>query len=83
MTSQIRRAAISVPSNIAEGIGRQYNKERIQFLYISRGSLYEIETQMFLAIDQKYVPQEDLAPVFDQITSCKKLVQGYINYLKK
>lgn len=83
LTSQIRRAAISVPSNIAEGIGRQYNKERIQFLYISRGSLYEIETQMFLAIDQKYVTQEDLIPIFDQITSCKKLVQGYINYLKK
>lgn len=83
LTSQIRRASISVPSNIAEGIGRQYIKERIQFLYITRGSLYEIETQMFLAIDQKYVTQEDLAPIFDQITSCKKLVQGYINYLKK
>lgn len=83
LTSQLKRAAVSVPSNIAEGVGRQHVKERIQFLYISRGSLYEIETQLFLALDQAFVLGNELESVMDQITSCKKLVQGYINYLKK
>lgn len=82
LTSQIRRAAISVPSNIAEGIGRQHITERIQYMYISRGSLYEIETQLFLALDQNYIVQQDLDTLITQITSCKKLIQGYINYLK-
>ena len=83
LSNQLKRAAVSVPSNVAEGIGRQHIKERIQFLYISRGSLYEIETQLFLAIDQGFVELSELQIVFDQITSCKKLLQGYINYLKK
>lgn len=83
LTSQLKRAAVSVPSNIAEGIGRQHKNERIQFLYISRGSLYEIETQLFLALDQSFIEKRDLKRCLDQITSCKKLVQGYINYLKK
>lgn len=83
LTSQLKRAAIAVPSNIAEGMGRQYTKERIQFLYISRGSLYGLETQLYLAIDQGFVNSRDISDIFEQITSCKKLVQGYINYLKK
>jgi four helix bundle protein len=83
LTSQLKRAAISVPSNIAEGVGRQHKNERIQFLYISRGSLYEIETQLFLALDQSFLSEKSLKDILDQITSCKKLIQGYINYLKK
>ena len=83
LISQLKRAAISVPSNIAEGVGRQHKNERIQFLYISRGSLYEIETQLLLAMDQGFISEVDLKESFEQITSCKKLIQGYINYLKK
>lgn len=83
LTNQLKRAAISVPSNIAEGIGRQHKNERIQFLYISRGSLYEIETQLFLALDQSFISEEKLNDILGQITICKKLIQGYINYLRK
>ncbi len=83
LISQIRRSVVSVPSNIAEGTGRQHSKETVQFLYIARGSLYEIETQLFLAFDQKYVGKKDLDNVLEKITSCKRLIQGYINYLKK
>lgn len=51
LTNQLRRAAISVPSNIAEGCGRNHFKDSVQFFFISRGSLYEIETQLVLATD--------------------------------
>ncbi|MFJ1438655.1 four helix bundle protein [Capnocytophaga canimorsus] len=49
LTSQIRRSAISIPSNIAEGFGRGSSKSFLQFLYVSRGSLYELETQLYIA----------------------------------
>lgn len=51
LVSQMRRAAVSVPSNIAEGCGRKGNKELIQFLHISTGSLCELETQLYLSYD--------------------------------
>lgn len=83
MTSQIRRCAISIPSNIAEGCGRRTSKDTIQFLYISRGSLYELETQLFLALDQNFISETHLNEIISQIESCKKLLNGFINYYKK
>ena len=47
LSSQIKRSAVSVPSNIAEGYGRNHTKDTLQFLFIARGSLYELETQLF------------------------------------
>ena len=55
LVSQMRRCAVSIPSNIAEGYGRQYKKETIQFFHIARGSLYELETQLFIAFDLNYL----------------------------
>ena len=55
LTSQIRRCAVSVPSNIAEGSGRQHPKETIQFLAIARGSLYELETQLYVSFDINFI----------------------------
>lgn len=83
LISQMRRAVISVPSNIAEGIGRQHEKEKVQFLYIARGSLYELETQLFLALDQNYLDQQTIDKLLNRITDCKKLIHGYVNYLRK
>ena len=83
LTNQLRRSAISVPSNIAEGIGRQTTKDTINFLHISRGSLYELETQFYIAIDQKYIDENNFEEVFNQIQTCKKLLNGFINYYKK
>lgn len=57
LTGQLRRAAVSVPSNIAEGCGRQHAKDAVQFFYIARGSLYELETQLYLAYDQEYISE--------------------------
>ena len=55
LINQIRRCAVSIPSNIAEGCGRNHTKDSIQFFYISRGSIFELETQLYLAFDQKYI----------------------------
>ena len=55
LTSQIRRSVISIPSNIAEGWGRFSRKNYIQFLKVSRGSLFELETQILIAIELKYI----------------------------
>jgi four helix bundle protein len=83
LCNQIRRAVISIPSNIAEGIGRNHVKDTVQFLFVARGSLYEIETQLFIAIQQKYIPFEESENIFSQIEICKKLLNGFINYYKK
>lgn len=82
LTNQIRRCAVSVPSNIAEGCGRQHTKDSLHFFYISRGSLYELETQFYLAFDQEFISQIDLEERIEKITSCKKLLNGFINYFQ-
>ncbi len=82
LTKQINRSVISIPSNIAEGIGRQSDKETIHFLYIAKGSIFELETQLFLAYDLKYISESQLTEILKDITSCKKLLNGFINYFK-
>jgi four helix bundle protein len=82
LTNQMRRAAVSIPSNIAEGCGRQTSKDTINFLHISRGSLYELKTQYYLAFDQKYIDENNFNIVFEQIQISKKLLNGFINYYK-
>jgi len=83
LTNQLRRCAVSVPSNIAEGCGRNTSKDTLQFLFISRGSLYELETQLYISLDQNYISQIQLNDVLDLITDCKKLLNGFINYYQK
>ena len=82
LTSQIRRCAVSVPSNIAEGCGRRTSADTIQFLHIARGSLYELETQLYLAVDQSYLGKEEFGLLSRQILKCKKLINGFIKYYK-
>ena len=83
LTNQMRRCSVSIPSNIAEGCGRQTSKDTINFMHISRGSLYELETQCYVALDQKYIDENNFNIVFNQMQSCKKLLNGFINYYKK
>lgn len=83
LTNQVRRCAISIPSNIAEGCGRNTPKGTLVFLYISRGSLFELETQFYLALDQEYINEENFKIIIEEIQTCKKLLNGFINYYKK
>ena len=80
LTSQIRRAVVSVPSNIAEGIGRNHAKDSIQFLYIAKGSLNEIETQVYLALDLGFCSDESSNLIFEKLITVRKLLIGFIKY---
>ena len=83
LSNQIRRSAVSVPSNIAEGCGRRSAKETLHFLHIARGSLYEVETQFYIALDQKYINEEEFNIFQNKNILCKKLISGFITYYKK
>ena len=78
LRSQMRRAAVSVPSNIAEGYGRQTAGNYKQFLCICRGSLYEIETQMLLCIRLNYLNEKETEPVLNNITEIGKMLFSLI-----
>lgn len=80
LSNQIRRCAVSIPSNIAEGCGRNHTNDSIQFFYISRGSLYELETQLFLSYDLNYINEATLNSTLESIITCKKLLNGFIKY---
>jgi four helix bundle protein len=83
LINQMRRCAISVPSNIAEGCGRNYPKDSIQFFHISRGSLYELETQLYLSFDLNYIDQTKLNQVLLSTETRRKLLSGFIKYYQK
>lgn len=83
LTNQIRRTAVSGSSNIAEGCGRNHFKDSIQFFFIARASLYELETQLIVANDLEYISELQLTTILEQVTRCKKLINGFINYYQK
>lgn len=83
MTSQMRRCAVSIPSNIAEGCGRQHSKETIHFLSIARGSLYELETQLYISNDLKFISDDILTICLDKIENLGKLLNGFMRYYRK
>lgn len=80
LISQMRRCAVSIPSNIAEGAARSSNKEYIQFLYISLGSLSELETQLILVKELNYLNDLDVLMKLELI---RKKLLNLIRYLKR
>ncbi|GAA4366459.1 four helix bundle protein [Hymenobacter saemangeumensis] len=77
LTSQMRRSAISIPSNIAEGAGRGGNKEFAQFLRIANGSCNELHTQMILAADFGFINKEQLTSAEGQIEEVERLLYAF------
>ena len=82
LTNQFRRAAVSVPANIAEGYERQYRKEYIQFLKIAQGSLAEVETYLMFAKDLSYITEDNYKKLDMQRQETGKLLRGLVNSLK-
>ena len=82
LVMQMRRASVSVVSNISEGCGRNSSADIIRFLHMARGSLNELETQLFVSFDLDFIEQEKLDEILDLVVKCKRLVNGFIRYLK-
>jgi four helix bundle protein len=81
LTSQLRRSAVSIPSNISEGFARLHNKEYRQFLYMSLGSCAELTTQVVIASQLKYIEKGKADKLLDTIEEISKMTMGLIKKL--
>ena len=79
--SQMRRAAVSITSNIAEGFGRETSKEKNRFYSISRGSLLELESQLLISLDLKYISQEQFNELEKMVNEAGKALSGLKKYV--
>jgi len=78
LAAQMRRAAVSIPSNIAEGAARSSNKEKLQFYFIARGSLSELDTQLEIAQRLGYVQHDLFQETLDALEHVSRLLQGLV-----
>ncbi len=83
MRDQIRRASVSIMSNIAEGFGRGGNKEFAQFLSTAKGSASEVQAQLYGALDTNYITQEQFKHLYELTQSTGNMIGGLIRYLSK
>jgi four helix bundle protein len=81
LTSQLRRSAVSIPSNIAEGFARFHNKEYRRFLYVSLGSCAELTTQLVIASRLHYAPEKIIEVMIDEIEQISKMTMALIKRL--
>lgn len=81
LTSQIRKAAISIPANIAEGWGRGTTKNYIQFLEISRGSLFELNTLIIISYNQQYINKETCGEIENKLNEIGRMLNALITKL--
>ncbi len=82
LTNQLRRASVSVPSNIAEGSSRKSNKDFARFLQITLGSAYEIETQLLIAFDLGFINKDELDDLLKSLDSIIKMTSKFKSTLK-
>ena len=81
LTAQIRRSAVSVPSNIAEGYGRNSTQDYIRFLQIACGSLYELQTQLEISVNLKYMARENSESIFTLLNEIERMLNSMIKKL--
>ncbi len=78
---QIAAAAVSVMSNVAEGFSRRSDREFTQYLFIAKGSCAEVQSLLYVALDQEYISQTDFEALYEQAEKAAKLISGLITYL--
>lgn len=81
LTSQLKRSSISIPSNIAEGYGRKYTKDYARFLQIARGSLFEMQTQLQIAVNLEFLSENDLIEIISLSVEIKKMLNVLVKKL--
>lgn len=82
LQAQIRRAAVAIPSNIADGRSRTNRKEGLQCFYAARSAMFELETELYLSHDLNFIKQADLDELLQQLTKTRDLLGGLIKYYK-
>jgi len=82
LREQIKNASVSVMANIAEGFDRQSKKEFTKFLYYASGSASEVQSHLYVALDQQYISVENFQETYNQARKTKGLINGFIAYLK-
>lgn len=83
LANQMERAAVSIPSNIAEGCGRQSDKEFYYFLHIAKGSMYELQTQLYIASGRGYMSDEDMEEINHMIDDLGKMISGLLRRVEE
>lgn len=83
LRDQIRRASISIVSNIAEGFERDGDKEFVQFLFVAKGSCGEVRAQLYLAYDRQYLSEEEFAELTQKALQLSRVIAGLIKYLRQ
>ena len=81
LTSQIRRCAVSIPSNIAEGCSRTSNKEIARFLEIALGSSFELETQLLITIKRKMLENKQMGSIMDELNQVQKMISAFRSHI--
>ncbi len=82
LVDQTRRAALSIMANIAEGFARRTKREFINFLGIAHGSSAELQSHLYIALDQKHITRANFNSLYKNVEEVSKMIQGFINYLK-
>ncbi|MFK5879108.1 MAG: four helix bundle protein [Flavobacteriaceae bacterium] len=81
--SQINRSSVSIPSNIAEGAGRNSNNDFARFIHIATGSSFELETQLMIAFEIGYIDNENFEKVINQLNKIQKMLVSFNKHLKQ